>query len=322
MTIVHDVLTGKDGWLFLHAGTNDVLQFYLDAEQFGAREKSGWSEILLSRHRKARILGATYVHLAAPDKLSIYSDMLMRDDINVELAPSRALPLFMDGLREAELLKSLYVDPLSFLSSDRQAGRLLYWKTDTHWTFYGALSACKALCYRLSARLHSTIDPARLREWELVLDLGGKLNPQVTERFQVREVPESVERIFANDLVLFKERNGLEHEAGLHVGSHVIYRNTATNADPRRVILFGDSFSEFRPHLLMGMIAETFREVHFIWSGSIDWEYVARVKPNIIISEFAERFMRELPADDFNVEKCAADRLGTYQLANPHLKSG
>jgi hypothetical protein len=39
------------------------------------------------------------------------------------------------------------------------------------------------------------------------------------------------------------------------------------------------------------MLAETAREVEFIWSSNLDWAYIKRAKPDIVIYDLVERFM-------------------------------
>ncbi|MFD0937781.1 hypothetical protein ACFQ12_21690, partial [Methylobacterium trifolii] len=101
----------------------------------------------------------------------------------------------------------------------------------------------------------------------------------------------------------------------LHVGAHAVYRNASPAADPRRVVLFGDSYAHFAPILLTGLLAESFSEVHFVWSSSFDWGYVERVAPDILLFELAERFLARLPADDFDV--AAGRRVGQAQAQGP-----
>jgi len=48
---------------------------------------------------------------------------------------------------------------------------------------------------------------------------------------------------------------------------------------------------------LTGMLAETAREVEFIWSSNLDWAYIKRARPDVVIYELAERFMTIVPND-------------------------
>jgi hypothetical protein len=58
---------------------------------------------------------------------------------------------------------------------------------------------------------------------------------------------------------------------------------------------------EFRPSNTTYLFAENFREVHFVWSPSVDYSYIARADATLVLTELAERFMVSLPDDQFNL---------------------
>ncbi|CAN5394046.1 hypothetical protein BH10PSE3_BH10PSE3_10980 [soil metagenome] len=211
------------------------------------------------------------------------------------------------------MLQSSFIDVTDALIRAKAEGKLLYWKTDTHWTFAGAHAAYLQLCERLGARPNVEILARGFNYGDLVLDLGAKVNPQVSERYETHHVLHDAHRSDANPLVLYKEENGFEGVGGLHQGSMVVYRNRNPDADPRKLLLFGDSFSEYRPHLLTGILAETFSEVHFVWSAQVDWAHVDRVKPDILITELAERFMNYVPEDSLDLEEFVTTRIQAHQ---------
>ncbi|MDB5448376.1 MAG: hypothetical protein JWQ97_3693, partial [Phenylobacterium sp.] len=86
-----------------------------------------------------------------------------------------------------------------------------------------------------------------------------------------------------------------------------------------RLMLFGDSFSEYRTHLLTGLLAETFAETAFIWSSAIDWGLVQKFKPNVLLTELAERFMEQVPNDDLDLNAFASHRLEQYRKSRPDV---
>jgi alginate O-acetyltransferase complex protein AlgJ len=83
------------------------------------------------------------------------------------------------------------------------------------------------------------------------------------------------------------------------------------------VVIFGDSFMDFQDSNPTVIFAENFREVHFVWSPSIDYAYVARVGAHIVISETAERFMISVPTDDYDIVQDEARRAQNDPLS-PH----
>jgi alginate O-acetyltransferase complex protein AlgJ len=119
------------------------------------------------------------------------------------------------------------------------------------------------------------------------------------------------ERVYASPIIARLEAQG--EGAAMRRGARVIYRNASPDADPRRLVLFGDSYANFVTEAASGvltpMLAETFREFHFVWSSSVDWAYVERVRPDILVTEISERFMARVPVDGLAVDGGAEDPL-------------
>ncbi len=296
-----EILHGTDGWLFLRGGSNDLLSYYLESNRFGSHTINAWCDLLSQRDRWFKKQGIEYIHLFIPNKLSVYPEYAGIDLTHFESHPIQAL---MDSLAEQKAdgdpPLSCIIDPTPFYLQKKKE-YLLYWKTDTHWTFWGCYFAYMLICEKLGVQANTDLINRPYGESEITLDLGGKLAPPVKEKARFYRIIRDSKRIFANELVTYKEKNRMENEVGLHVGSHVIYHNRNAH-NPQKVILFGDSFSEYRPHLLTGLLCETFREVHYIWSTSIDCDYVRSQRPDIVITEIVERFMPQVPSDNFSLQ--------------------
>jgi len=101
-------------------------------------------------------------------------------------------------------------------------------------------------------------------------------------------------------------------------GAHVVYENNSATAADKTIVLFGDSFSDYKQNLLTGMLAETVKEVHFIWSDSIDHEYIRQIRPDIVITQCAEASMTVLPEDKGNVRHWAEQSLSVLEDAVTH----
>jgi capsular polysaccharide biosynthesis protein len=98
-------------------------------------------------------------------------------------------------------------------------------------------------------------------------------------------------------------------------GSHVVYENLSNTAANKKIVLFGDSFSDYQQNLLTAMLAETVREVHFVWSHSIDHEYIRLVRPDIVISQSSEASMTVVPVDAGDVRSWADERVASLEKA-------
>lgn len=299
------VSIGEDGWLFLKKGTNNVASFYRDQADPNNLVSDSWAKLLQDRHRRIASTGARYVHIAPPDKLTVYGDKIGFEGRS--LGPLGRLARFS----EARGLDIPLIN-LAPIFDEKKSDTLLYWKTDTHWTPWGCLSAYETLCLSLGVEPNDDLMARDYREGDAVFDLGSRFSPPIRERARFYNFLKDAERVEENALVRYKEANSLQNAVGLHVGSRVVFRNVSPEAIPARVVLFGDSFSEYRPSLLTGMLAETFQETHFAWSASVDYGYIERIRPDIVITELAERFMPILPRDGVDVDRDADTRMNAH----------
>lgn len=285
--IVH---VGRDGWLFLIGGTNRVLSQYRRSPAQWWRLRR-WTRLIEARRLRAEALGIRYLHTIVPEKLTVYDDRTAGLGYDPGLSPARRL---------AGRLRRMpgYVDLVAPLRAMRGEAQL-YHRTDTHWTPDGCLIGARALLQSCGA-----VPPADLGRRDRytsqgIGDLGEKLPDPPRETFTHCRVLRDAKRVHASPLVEAYQKAG--RGAELHVGAHVVYRNESPAADPRIVVLFGDSYAHFAPIMLTGLLAECFREVHFIWSASLDWGYVERVRPDILMVEMAERFLVRFARDDFDL---------------------
>lgn len=281
---------GHDGWLFLTGGSNRVMDRYARGPRHWWHLRA-WARLMEARAARAARLGIRCLHVIVPEKLSVYENLTDGLPYDPARASTRRLARRLAG-------KPYYLDLLAPLRAARDGPVPLYQRTDTHWTVEGCL-----LAYREIMRALAAVPPADIAErpdfaHETVLDLGEKVPHRPTERLRRPRILRDAVRVETGPLLAAYEAEGRAQD--LHVGAHVVYRN-AQAPDPRRLVLFGDSCAHFSPILLTGYLAESFAEVHFVWSAALDWGYIARVRPDILLFELAERFLARLPADDFNV---------------------
>ena len=146
-------------------------------------------------------------------------------------------------------------------------------------------------------------------------DLWEEVFPDVDRDIFVRlMVPDWITRVYANSLVGFKEANTLVNAAGLHGGSHCVFVNHRAESKDS-IVLFGSSFSDYRltVNLLTAICVAHFRVVHFIWSTDVDFGYVARIRPDVVVTEIPERFLALCPSDELDIESYAVARLARWR---------
>ncbi|GJE56168.1 MULTISPECIES: alginate O-acetyltransferase AlgX-related protein [Methylobacterium] len=287
------VHVGRDGWLFLVGGSNAVLSQYHRLSWYWLRLRA-WAWLIRQRTARAQALGIRCVHMVVPEKLSVYDDRTDGLRYDPARSPARRLGRRLAGL-------SGYVDLVAPMRAARGEAQL-YRRTDSHWTYDGCYIAYRALMRACGAIPPPDIGDRLRFTHEGVWDLGEKLPERPRETVTNWVIDRDAKRVWASPLVEAYEAAG--RAGDLHTGAHVVYRNISPHADPRTLVLFGDSCAHYTRILLTGFLAESFAEMHFIWSSSIDWAYVARVRPDILVVEMAERFLARLPADDFDVGAC------------------
>ncbi|NQZ87240.1 MAG: hypothetical protein HRT54_06635 [Colwellia sp.] len=277
-----------DGWIFLLGGNNNVRQYWIDENRIDTKILEKWAAIYKKRLDFFKKEGITYLSTFAPEKLSIYPNKTPFT-INDRFIPSIQLRNYLRNYFDVD---DIIINLIPYLRKQSETFQT-YHKTDSHWNFYGAFSAYQLLQAHLGEPVYTeALSRPKKYAWG-VLDLGGKLIPPLKEKIFYYSSSDRFKRTFANELVEFKERENRTNDAGLHVGSYVIFENDDSLSD-KKVMIFGDSFSEYRDHLLTGLFAETYKEVHFIWNSSVDFDLIRKVKPDIVISEMAERFIPKI----------------------------
>jgi alginate O-acetyltransferase complex protein AlgJ len=286
--LIHE---GLDDWIFLTGGSNYVTTLYdRDGGNLPDVALRSWKTLLEQRAARCSACGIRYVHAIVPDKLTVYG--------HKQGTPPLVDPDLSPAMRLAEMMRNSPAShALVDLVSPMRAGRdetALYWKSDTHWTPEGCVLAYQTLCQHLGLAAGEKPFAAPHREFGALLDLGQKLTPQRWETFSEYAFAGDARRIYANHVAAILENPVFGAE--IHRGSRVIYEN-AKARNPVKILLFGDSFASQRDNFLTGLLAETAQSVEFVWSSSVDWRYVKRRRPDILITEIAERFMSVIPKD-------------------------
>lgn len=302
------VLHGRDGWLFLWDGSNDVHRYYTDPDYFTATDVAAWRDLITGRDDRITGLGARYRHLTVPDKLSVYPQYLPAGPLDFDRHPAlllaRAFPgdaPYVDILPDLRDQRGDWPGRVAHGSRDARGSDAFFFRTDSHWTFEGCQVAYIRLCESLGVAPLDLTDRRPNAGRELALDLGAKLSPPVQELAQFGRVLRDSRRVSANEMVRYNEAEGFARGEPRFVGCTVHNHNDKPGAIDARLVVFGDSFCEFRPHLLTAMLSETFRDVHFVWSTNLDYDFIRNLAPDIVITEIAERFSKRIPTDDFTV---------------------
>lgn len=291
--------------MFLIGGRNRAMGQYRRNPAWWWRLRR-WRQIIEARAARCERLGIKFVQVVVPEKLTIMPDWCAKPLIDPKLAPAVRLAKVM----AASPVASNYVDlvPVLVTAARREE---VFLKTDTHWNYKGCFIAYSRICDPIGIKPRDDLLVRPYRDFDQPMNLGIKLDPPIPERFRLHYTLQDAKRIWVNELVTkLMDAGG----AGSLRGCQARYENASSSADPRRLMIFGDSNSHFDPIELTGMLAETFREVHFVWSSSLDWRLIEEVRPAILIAEIAERFLKRVVDDKFDVKATVAARMRAQSL--------
>ena len=295
ISIDRTATVGADHMLFLYGGTNDHFQAYSRySEQTSIANGHGWANLTAQRHERlspsAQMLSLFVPNTATclPDLYPVPLDLvptpgwsemrkLLKDDTGV---------MFCDDLFEASLPANRY---------DRSPWKL----TDSHWSDNGALLVANSILRRLAvAPIESSwveCEP-HFEDGDLGSRFGKKVGAHV-----VREV--------ACDLptpqCVFDSGDG-SHD-GASMGRRVEWQCEDAPIGAS-ILVVGNSFAGtglLRNHLVH-WFSRVFRRTVFLHAASVPTDVIDAYRPDIVLFQGLERFMRLVPVDDYTAEQCEA----------------
>ncbi len=268
-------LEGKDGWLFLHNDSNDVIGQHTGRVVLRRRQLDAWRALFQGRLDLTAELGCTWLCTIVPDKESVYTEYLPDE---VVLAPRRPVDQILEV---AAGLDAPVIYPLSELL-EAKAERPVYSVTGTHWTHVGAHVAYETICRELS-------------DAGVELDVIG-YDEIVWREFQhpvegdsVRGRPKTPHAQIVFDNRVFNHGRTIVFERDDGVGP------TAA--------VFGESFTV---HLLT-FLKESFRRLVFVHTSTMPREILERESPDVVLTCPTERFMVRVPTDGTAIRQIAEE---------------
>jgi alginate O-acetyltransferase complex protein AlgJ len=220
-----DVHEGEEGWLFL----TGVLGTLYDrgAPELPDARLTDWLKLIENRAARLEKMGIQYVHMPAPEKLTIYDNKLGEPLVDWRLSPALRLAEVVQGSPCAHVWVDV-VQPLRG-ARDRQP---LFPKTDSHWNAEGAFVAYKTLCDRVGIVPELNLLSRKSLDYHAVFDLGAKVNPPRAEWFRLYDFTRNSTRRYANAIATYLETTT---DAPVVFGaSHVAFTNTAPSAAKKK----------------------------------------------------------------------------------------
>lgn len=283
---VTEVLKGEDNWYF-YTG-NETLEDFTGRNLRSDAELSDWIQSYREKKKWLQNNGIHYLLIVPPNKTTIYSHF-----VGEPWASNRGVTRFAQlkqQLSDADRSTLLDLAPPLLQKNHLDT---LYYKSDTHWTAYGAFLAYQVLADKIESifadvilKRDFSISPILKRTCDMKeSDCGGLTQmlldyDSFSESFQVLQKFPKCAKKAPFDFNL----------SNLPEGNEEFYFHTTCEKAKFKAVVFRDSFLiDLEPY-----ISENFHEVVYLWKDydqtNIE-ELLSKFKPDIVIEERAERLL-------------------------------
>jgi hypothetical protein len=284
------VIKGKGDWLFLSQENNElnVLQDYRSVRLFSQSQLARWVDVYRDRQSWLAARGIRYLVVVAPNKHTVYPEHLPSQFNKVSpVSRTDQLVAALEGAGIAVLDLRQTMDVVK-----RQA--LAYYRTDTHWTTFGAFAGYVQIMKSLG-RWFPQFEPEIRGDFDIAIvpNLNGGLASML-----------ALGDFFPESRVVFTprfQRKALETAAPLPVPPYFQPTVVMDTHDPARpsAVVFRDSFA----HELIPFLSEHFNKTTYLWPYPstprevryFDKALIEKEKPAVVIDEFVERYFTEFP---------------------------
>ena len=270
-TTSRKITLGKEGWLFFkdHDTINNLADYQgiLPLDEALVQQTAAALQAIGTQQTAA---GRTTLLFMPPNKETVYGEYLP-DGIPQLNAVSRCDQLYAQLAGQTGTV--LLVDPKPLLMQIARQDKTLYYKTDTHWNIRGAYAGLQPLLDALQVD-YIPYDPADFASAGSIsgdLSALGALDLPV-EQDAVRLWPA-----------------GLTVNVASVEGETVTYHSSA--ADPRRVLVLGDSFR----YAMEDVLPCFFAEVIFVPLQQSAAATIEAYDPDVVILQQVERNLDTLP---------------------------
>lgn len=288
---ISNVTFGQDGWMFLgniKPGSEKYMDPMGDAinkNLFSNQQLKEFADSIMAIKNWLKKKGIKYIYVIAPNKHTIYFDKMPKyiSKQNKYSATDQLVAYLK------EHTDVIVVDLRQALVEEKKKHQV-YFKSDTHWTFYGANAAQFEMMKKVELLFPGQIKPKVLNDEQFVFQ--SKTDGDLTKYAKAGVVVEELA------LPVFDEKIGCqlvkENPGHSGVTPHTfLCANKTLNT-----VIFRDSFFNY----LQTYIARYFRRSTYIM-GKINYQalekYVVQENPDIVIEEVVEREFPYLPTDEF-----------------------
>lgn len=279
-----NVIIGKQGWLFYdHKQDGDPVGDYRNLNVFSESQLAQTARVLETRRQWLQQRGIAYLFVIAPNKHTIYSEFLP-DHIN-KVNSLSVYDQLVNYLRQNTRVEIVDLRPALLAAKSPQTP--VYWRTDTHWNYYGANIAQHQIAAKIAQLMPDKIKPVlwSADQFHWGSRSGGDLALNIGIADEVVDNQPVLTRALCT-----KRIEGDENKSS---------RETfTTHCEPAElsVVIFRDSFFDF----MLPFFSSYFKKATYVHTQPrlIDIQnQVEQQPPDVVIEEWAERYLRVLNDD-------------------------
>jgi hypothetical protein len=293
-----EVVVGKDGWLFYTA--DKLMEQHTGVDIFTHQRLESWVRQMEADRDWLAKRGIAFYILIAPDKNTIYPEKLP----DYPRGAVTRIDQLTERLKHSDLE---FIDPREQLFHIKAAGEMVYPPGDTHWNERGAFVAYQMLMDRIRKKF-SDIVPITLDDF--MIEYGAPAASDLAYLLTLdHNVSYTVERM---------RPKWKSHQVAPQITTYRpgwdwrVTENKNDLKDRPHLLVFGDSFTDYV--LGPSLLYETFRNP--VWThhngGTFNFNLVDEVKPDIVLVQFAERYLHLVPLKPLGFDRpaVAGNRLG------------
>jgi hypothetical protein len=300
-------VVGRNGYLFLYKGSNDVVSLYGQDENSPEVERIAqrWFDLFEARRTLINRFGSQYVQLVIPEKSTI-----LINEAPPELGPITPVLKTLESLLDKEwgdfsriIGVPRYYDSI-LLSLRAASGGSPFLRTDSHLSVTG--------CWQVVLHLLSQIEPLLPADREAISravkhiencsftkgtmpfsgDLGGRFS-----EFKIYELADELDSSSFTEFGTRITKDVIKDpKTNAHNGMQIVWRNKDAPIKAR-VLAFANSFFE-RGEASRGLswwFKHLFSEFHFVWSPDVNEALISTFRPDLVVCQTVERFLTFVP---------------------------
>ncbi|MBN1415816.1 MAG: hypothetical protein JW973_12000 [Bacteroidales bacterium] len=294
---VKKVLIGKEGWLYYW--NKSILENYYGMRSYNDRQIKAWIEVYEKRRLWLKERGIDFAFVIAPNKMTIYPEYLPRL-INTDNHITQ-LKQLVTILKEKSAVKVVDLRPPLIAAKPLNQ---LYYKTDTHWNYYGAFEAYK---YTLK-EVFPGLSPMCFSTVSHMLEAGSKIDDKTGDLIHMLKGKNTrypkfhyLEKTCAQEVDYYNimpDHVGVKPPEKWEKGkpSRYLFVKACKNGK-HRAIVFRDSFFS----AVEGFFSEHFEVVVYVrkrYDPTIMEYLIEKINPDIVIEQIVERSLGQAPLDE------------------------